>query len=107
MRALPSLRQLRYLVAVIELRHFSRAAEACLVTQSTLSAGIRELEDLLGVTLFERTKRSVTPTPIGLEIGEEAKSLLRDAERLLDIAEATHKPRSSSLRLGVIPTLGP
>ena len=107
MRALPSLRQLRYLVAVIELRHFSRAAEACLVTQSTLSAGIRELEDLLGVTLFERTKRSVTPTPIGLEIGEEAKSLLRDAERLLDIAEATHKPLSSSLRLGVIPTIGP
>ena len=107
MRALPSLRQLRYLVAVIELRHFSRAAEACLVTQSTLSAGIRELEDLLGVALFERTKRSVTPTPIGLEIGDEAKALLRDAERLLEIAEATHKPLSGSLRLGVIPTIGP
>jgi LysR family transcriptional regulator, hydrogen peroxide-inducible genes activator len=107
MRALPSLRQLRYLVTLIELRHFSRSAEACLVTQSTLSAGIRELEDLLGVTLFERTKRTVTPTPIGLEIGEEAKALLRDAERLLDIAETTRKPLSGSLRLGVIPTIGP
>lgn len=107
MRALPSLRQLRYLVAVIEQRHFSRAAESCLVTQSTLSAGIRELEDLLGVTLLERTKRSVTPTPIGLEIAEHARTLLRDAEGLLEIAEATHKPLSGSLRLGVIPTIGP
>jgi LysR family hydrogen peroxide-inducible transcriptional activator len=107
MRALPSLRQLRYLVAVIEQRHFSRAAEACLVTQSTLSAGIRELEALLGVILLERTKRSVTPTPIGLEIAEHARTLLRDAEILLEIAEATHKPLSGSLRLGVIPTIGP
>ena len=57
MRNLPTLRQLRYLVAVVELRHFGRAADACLVTQSTLSAGIKELEGLLGVTLVERTKR--------------------------------------------------
>lgn len=107
MRALPSLRQLRYLVAVTEQRHFSRAAEACLVTQSTLSAGIRELEALLGITLLERTKRSVTPTPIGLEIAAQARALLRDAEGLLEIAEATRRPLSGSLRLGVIPTIGP
>jgi len=107
MRALPSLRQLRYLVAVIDLRHFGHAAEACLVTQSTLSAGIRELEDLLRVQLLERTKRHVAPTPIGLEIADRARSLLRDAESLVEIAEATRAPLSGTLRLGVIPTIGP
>ncbi len=60
---LPSIRQLQYLLAVVELRHFGRAAERCFVTQSTLSTGIQELENMLGVKLLERTKRKVLPTP--------------------------------------------
>lgn len=63
MRPLPTLRQLRYLTALAEHLHFGRAAEACLATQSTLSAGLQELETILGVTLVERTKRKVMLTP--------------------------------------------
>ena len=107
MRPLPSLRQLRYLVAVVEHRHFGRAAESCLVTQSTLSAGIAELEAVLDVQLLERSKRHVVPTPLGLEIAARATRLLLDAEELADLAGATRRPLTSTLRLGVIPTIGP
>ena len=85
MRVLPTLRQLKFLVALADRRHFGRAAEACLVSQSTLSAAIQELEEALGVTLFERTRRSVAPTAIGLEIAERARSILKDAEDLVDL----------------------
>jgi LysR family hydrogen peroxide-inducible transcriptional activator len=107
MRNLPTLRQLRFLVAVIERRHFSAAAEDCLVSQSTLSAAIQEIEDLLGVRLLERSKRKVIPTPIGLDIAERAKILLREAEELVEAAEAARDPLSGALHLGVIPTIGP
>ncbi len=80
MKPLPTLRQLRYLVAVVDRCHFGQAADACLVSQSTLSAGIQELEDLLGTPLLERTRRTVMPTPLGREIAERARSLLKDAE---------------------------
>src|SRR5512144_1327850 len=80
MRPLPTLRQLRYLVAVAEHRHFGRAAEDCLVTQSTLSAGIRELEGVLGVTLIGRGKRHVVLTPLGENIVQRAQALLRAAD---------------------------
>jgi LysR family transcriptional regulator, hydrogen peroxide-inducible genes activator len=107
MKFLPTLRQLRFLVALADRRHFGQAAEACLVSQSTLSAAIRELEDGLGVILFDRTRRSVAPTGIGVEVAERARTLLRQAEDLVDIAIASHDPLSGPLRLGVIPTIGP
>jgi LysR family hydrogen peroxide-inducible transcriptional activator len=107
MRALPTLRQLKFLVAVADRRHFGQAAEACLVSQSTLSAAIQELEDTLGVTLIERTRRSVAPTAVGIEIVERARALLKDAEDLVDVALASQDPLSGPLQLGVIPTIGP
>jgi LysR family hydrogen peroxide-inducible transcriptional activator len=107
MRNLPTLRQLRFLVAVVERRHFSAAANQFLVSQSTLSAAIVELEDLLGVKLLERTKRVVIPTAIGSELAERAKRLLQSAEDLVDTAESARDPMSGVLQLGVIPTIGP
>jgi LysR family hydrogen peroxide-inducible transcriptional activator len=107
MRALPTLRQLRFLVSVVDECHFGKAAEICLVGQSTLSAAIQELEQVLGVQLLERTRRSVVPTPIGREIADRARHLLNGAEDLLDIALAAQDPLSGPLRLGLIPTLGP
>jgi LysR family hydrogen peroxide-inducible transcriptional activator len=107
MRVLPTLRQLRFLVALADRRHFGQAAEACFVSQSTLSAAIQELEEALGVVLFDRTRRSVAPTGIGLEIAERARAILRQAEDLVDTAFAAHDPLSGPLRLGVIPTIGP
>lgn len=107
MKPLPTLRQLHYLVAVVERCHFSRAAEACLVSQSTLSAGIQELEDLLGAPLLERTRRSVLPTPLGREIAERARAVLKSAEDLVDFARASEDPMAGPLHLGVIPTIGP
>lgn len=104
---LPTLRQLRYLVAVDEHRHFGRAAEACLATQSTLSAGLQELESLLGVILVERTKRKVLMTPLGEEVVARARLLLRGAEDIADLARSHGKPLAGTLRLGVIPTIAP
>lgn len=104
---LPTLKQLRYLVAVAETRHFGRAAEACFVTQSTLSAGIQELESTLGATLVERTKRRVMLTPLGAEIAERARAILSQAEDLAALAGAAGKPLTGLLRLGAIPTIGP
>jgi LysR family hydrogen peroxide-inducible transcriptional activator len=107
MRNLPTLRQLRFLAAVVERRHFSAAAEDCLVSQSTLSAAIQELEELLGVRLLERSKRKVIPTAIGLELAQRAQKLLREAEELVEAAEVARDPLSGALHLGVIPTVGP
>jgi LysR family hydrogen peroxide-inducible transcriptional activator len=107
MKPIPTLRQLRYLVALADHRHFGRAAEDCLVTQSTLSAGIQELEALLGVTLIERGKRQATPTPLGEEIVDRARDVLRAAEELVDAAVAGKSPLAGTLRMGVIPTIGP
>ena len=106
MTPLPSLQQLRFLAALAEERHFGRAAEACAVTQSTLSAGIKELEERLGVSLVERTRRHVMLTPLGEEIVERARRLLRDAEELAERAKAGREPLVGPLRLGVIPTIG-
>jgi len=106
-RVLPTLRQLRFLVALADRRHFGQAAEACLVSQSTLSAAIQELELGLGVVLFDRTRRSVAPTGIGLEIAERARAILKQTEDLVDVALAAHDPLSGPLRIGVIPTIGP
>lgn len=107
MKVLPTLRQLGYLVALAEHHHFGRAAEACRVTQSTLSAGIQELETLLAANLVERTKRRVMFTPLGDDIVARARPLLRAAEDIAELAAAAAEPLSGTLRLGVIPTIGP
>lgn len=107
MAALPTLRQLRYLVALDDHRHFGHAAEACAATQSTLSAGLQELEAVLGANLVERTKRRVLMTPLGDEVVVRARQLLRDAEEIGALVRAAGQPLSGPLRLGVIPTVGP
>ena len=104
---LPTLKQLQYLVALKDQGHFGKAAESCFVTQSTLSAGLREIESLMGVTLVERTRRVVRFTPLGLRIAEKARRILREAEELADMARAAGKPLSGELRMGVIPTIAP
>lgn len=104
---LPTLKQLQYLVALKEQGHFGRAAENCFVTQSTLSAGIRELETLMGATLVERTRRVVRFTALGDRIVEKAYSVLREAEELAAIAQSAGKPLSGDLRMSVIPTIAP
>lgn len=103
----PNLRQLRFLVALADTLHFGRAAEACHVTQSTLSAGLKELEQTLGVALAERTKRSVALTPVGEEISARARRLLADAQDLADVAARHAGALRGDLRLGAIPTVGP
>ncbi|QAY78342.1 hydrogen peroxide-inducible genes activator [Sphingosinicella sp. BN140058] len=104
---LPTLKQLQYLVALKDQGHFGRAADACFVTQSTLSAGVRELEILIGVTLVERTRRVVRFTPLGDRIAEKARRVLREAEELADLARAAGQPLTGELRMGVIPTIAP
>src|SRR5918993_4661248 len=104
---LPTLKQLQYLVALRDHGHFGRAAESCFVTQSTLSASLRELESLIGVTLVERTRRVVRFTPLGIRIADKARRVLREAEELADMARAAGQPLTGELRMGVIPTIAP
>jgi len=104
---LPTIKQLQYLVALHQHGHFGRAAEASYVSQSTLSAGIRELESLLGVTLVERSRRVVRFTPLGNQVVAKAHRLLREAEELADLVQAAGKPLSGELRMSVIPTIAP
>lgn len=104
---LPTLKQLQYLVALKDHGHFGRAAEACFVTQSTMSAGIRELETLIGVTLVERTRRVVRFTPLGDRIADKARRVIREAEELGDMARAAGRPLSGEMRMSVIPTIAP
>lgn len=104
---LPTLKQLQYLVSLHEHGHFGRAAEACFVTQSTLSAGIRELETLIGVTLVERTRRVVRFSPLGNRITDKARRVLREADELGDLARAAGQPLTGEMRMSVIPTIAP
>ncbi|MBB5714412.1 hydrogen peroxide-inducible genes activator [Sphingomonas aerophila] len=104
---LPTLKQLQYLVALRDHGHFGRAAEACFVTQSTLSAGLRELETLIGLVLVERTRRVVRFTPLGERIADKARRVLREAEELGDLARAAGRPLSGVMRMSVIPTIAP
>ena len=103
----PTLKQLQYLVALREHGHFGKAAEACFVTQSTLSAGLRELETLLGVTLVERTRRVVRFTPLGEKVADKAVRVIREADELAELARLEGKPLHGELRMGVIPTIAP
>ncbi|MXX05411.1 MAG: hydrogen peroxide-inducible genes activator [Gammaproteobacteria bacterium] len=104
---IPSLRQLKYLVSVAEHRHFSKAAEACFVTQSTLSTAIRELEQQLGVVIFERNRKSVLITPVGEKLLDQARAILGEVEDFVSLARAEKGSLSGEIRLGVIPTIGP
>ncbi len=102
-----NLRDLRYLVAVADYRHFGRAAEACHVSQPTLSTQLAKLEDYLGVKLFERTNRAVTVTPVGSRVAAAARLAVENAERVLEIARENKDPLAGPLRIGVLPTLAP
>ncbi len=106
-RHLPTVRQLRYFVALDQLGHFGRAAEACFVSQSAFSVAIRDLERLLELRLVERSNRKVTVTPEGRAIATQARLCLRDIGSLVDLARERGRPLSGPLRLGVIPTIAP
>ena len=102
-----NLQDFKYLVAVAEHRHFGRAAEACNVSQPTLSSQIRKLEDSLGVKLLERTNKRVELTPVGSQILEHARLALAQAREMEAVAQSARDPLVGPLRLGVIPTLAP
>ena len=102
-----NLRDLHYLVALAEHRHFGRAAEASFVSQPTLSTQIRKLEEELGVTLVERTPRKILLTETGREITHRARAVLAEVEEIRAIAQRTRDPEAGTLRLGIFPTLGP
>jgi LysR family hydrogen peroxide-inducible transcriptional activator len=102
-----NLRDLSYLVALAEHRHFGRAAEASFVSQPTLSTQIRKLEDELGVALVERTPRKVLLTETGREIARRARGVLSQVDEIKSIAQRTRDPESGTIRLGIFPTLGP
>jgi LysR family hydrogen peroxide-inducible transcriptional activator len=104
---LMNLQELRYLDAVAEHRHFGRAANACNVSQPTLSSQIRKLEDELGVMLIERTNKRVEMTPVGAQILIHAQRALAEAGQMEAVARAARDPLVGSLKLGVIPTLAP
>jgi LysR family hydrogen peroxide-inducible transcriptional activator len=104
---LPTLKQLRYLLALEKHQHFGKAAESCFVSQSAFSSGIQELEATLAVQLVDRTNRQVTITHIGREIAEQARLCLLDVEYLVEIARGGQAPLAGPLRLGVIPTIAP
>lgn len=102
-----NLRDLKYLVAVAEHRHFGRAAESCHVAQPTLSTQIRKLEEFLGVTLIERNNRQVLLTPIGEKIVAQASTVLRETDQLVKMAKQARDPFGGEFRLGIIPTVAP
>ncbi|HWE30283.1 MAG TPA: LysR substrate-binding domain-containing protein [Polyangia bacterium] len=102
-----SLRQLQYVVAVAELLSFRKAAERCHVSQPSLSAQLAQLEEAIGVRLFERDRRHVLLTGPGRELVERARRVILDVDDLVDVAKRTADPLSGTLRLGVIPTVSP
>jgi LysR family hydrogen peroxide-inducible transcriptional activator len=106
-RPLPTLTQLRHLIAVADHCHFGRAAEACFITQSSLSASIKELETTLGRVLVERTRRSVMMTPLGLDVTRRARTVVLSVGDIVDLVGASGAVLSGPLRLGVIPTIAP
>lgn len=102
-----NIRDLQYLIALIDHRHFGKAAEACFVSQPALSMQIKKLEQYLGVQLLERTNKSVMMTPIGAELGEHARQVIRQIETIRDIARSAADPFGGELKLGIFPTLAP
>ncbi len=104
---LPTVKQLRYLVALEKHLHFGRAAESCFVTQSAFSVAIKDLEELLNVVLVDRTNRSVVFTSAGKQVVQQARLAIFDIEGIIDIAKTVQEPLSGVLKMGVIPTIAP
>jgi len=104
---LPTVKQLRYLVALEKHLHFGKAAEASFVTQSAFSVAIKELESLLNVSLVDRTNRSVVFTSAGKLVSQQARLAIFDLEGIVDIAKSVQEPLSGVLKMGVIPTIAP
>ncbi|MHB8912166.1 MAG: LysR substrate-binding domain-containing protein [Lysobacter sp.] len=102
-----NLRDLKYLIALADHRHFGRAAAASFVSQPTLSTQIRKLEDELGVSLVERAPRRVMLTPIGRDIAERARKVIAEVEQMAEIARRSQDPEAGTVRLGLFPTLAP
>jgi LysR family hydrogen peroxide-inducible transcriptional activator len=102
-----TLTELKYIVAVARERHFGRAAEACFVSQPTLSVAIKKLEDELGVQLFERGSSEVSITPVGTQVVEQAQRVLEESSAIKEIARQGKDPLIGALRVGVIHTIGP
>lgn len=102
-----NLKDLHYLVAVADTRHFGQAAELCHISQPTLSMQIKKLEEHLGVTLFERTNKQVMTTQVGESIILRARSILREAKEIRDIGRMTQSPFAGEFRLGAFPTIAP
>ncbi len=102
-----SLRQLQYIVAVADELSFRRAAERCRVSQPSLSAQLAQVEEVLSIRLFERDRKRVILTPAGSSFVDRARTLLRDADDLIDLARRGRDPLLGTLRLGVIPTISP
>lgn len=102
-----TLTELRYIVALARERHFGRAAEACFVSQPTLSVAVKKLEDELGVQIFERGSGEITVTPAGDRVVEQAQRTLEEADKIKSIAKATSDPLEGPLRLGAIFTIAP
>lgn len=103
----PTIKQLRYFLALTESEHFGRAAASCFVSQSAFSSAIAELEQVLGAQLVDRTRRRVTITSLGRRIAVQARLALRDIESLVEMARGQAAPLAGELRLGVIPTIAP
>lgn len=104
---LPTIKQLRYFVALDKYRHFGKAARACFVSQPAFSVAIQELESTLNVQLVDRTNKNVTITHSGKEVAEQARLVIRDLEGLVELAKENQLPLSGQLNLGVIPTIAP
>ncbi len=102
-----NLRALQYFVKLADLKHFSNAAEACFVSQPTLSTQIRKLEDELGVQLVERAPKNIMLTPVGAEVAERARLILSDIDQIRAVARRAGDPSDGKLRLGLFPTLAP
>ncbi len=102
-----TLNELRFVVAVAQLRHFRKAAEHCFVSQPALSSAIQKLEEELGVRLFERSRSEVVPTPIGAQLIAQAALILEQADTLKRMAREGADPLAGTLKLGVIHTVGP
>src|SRR3954464_11131740 len=101
-----NLRDLRYLVAVADTRHFGRAAQRCHVSQPTLSAQIKKLENYLGVQLIERQPRRQTLTETGQKILPLARRILQESDEIVSLARHEHDPLSGKLKTALIPTMG-
>ncbi len=102
-----NLRALHYFVTLADLKHFSKAADACFVSQPTLSTQIRKLEEELGIQLVERSPKNILLTPVGEEIAQRAQQVLHEIEQIRTLARRSHQPDEGTLRLGLFPTLAP